>query len=70
MKALNAKKDPLVAAGLRERILDGLSLLLDDHESLSAAIAEKLSLLTLVGAAAPTATIDLAIREAITNFSI
>ena len=41
--ALDAKKEPLVDSRLRQTILDGLNLLLDDHESLSAAIAEKLS---------------------------
>jgi hypothetical protein len=69
VKALNAKKKPLVAAGLKKQILDGLNLLLGDHESLSAAIAKKLSPITLIQAAGPTTTIDLAIREAITNFS-
>ena len=59
-----------MAAGLKKQILDGLNLLLGDHESLSAAIAKKLSPITLVGAAAPVTTIDLAIREAITNFSV
>jgi len=70
VRTLNAKKAPLVGAGLKKQILSGLNLLLSDHGSLSAAIAKKLSPLTLVGAAAPVTTIDLAIREAITNFSV
>lgn len=68
VKALNAKKEPLVNAGLRQQVLDGLNLLVGDHESLSAAIAEKLSPLTILPAADPVVTIDLAIRSVIANF--
>lgn len=46
--ATNAKKDLIVAAGYRQQILDGLNLLVGDHETLSAAIAVKLNPLTLV----------------------
>jgi len=68
--ALNDKKAPLVAAGYRQQVLDGLNLLVGDHETLSAAIAKKLDPLTLAAAAVPVAEIDLAVRSAIANFEL
>jgi len=69
-KALESKKAPLVGAGLKKKILEGLELLEFDHESLSVAIGKKLAPITLPAAAAPVAVIDASIREAIAYFAI
>lgn len=68
IKALNAKREPLVNSGLRQQILDGLTLLVNDHETFSAAVGDKLNPLALLGAAVPVAEIDAVIRGAIANF--
>jgi hypothetical protein len=69
LDALETKKEPLVAAGLRQGILDGLNLLVNDHDTLSAAIAQKLNLLSFLDAGGPVVGIDFAIRSAIADFS-
>ncbi|KUJ06314.1 uncharacterized protein LY89DRAFT_769573 [Mollisia scopiformis] len=68
--AIIQKKDPLVESGLPQQILDGLNLLVMDHETLSAAIAAKLDPAALVVAAVPVAEIDVAIRSAIADFEL
>jgi len=59
-----------VDAGLRQGILDGLNLLVNDHDTLSAAIGKKLNLVGFLSAGGPVVGIDLAIRKAIADFSV
>ncbi|TVY81019.1 hypothetical protein LSUE1_G006791 [Lachnellula suecica] len=70
VQAIIAKKDPLVANGLRQQVLDGLNLLVSDHETFSAAVAAKLNPAALLVAALPVVEIDAAIRTAIADFTL